>query len=73
MKTPVDERNPASERAKESVTSQPRECYDNADWSDQCCRTCKDSSGRSDDDDRFVHDDDSRTAKPPRKFKGPVT
>eukprot|EP00959_Pyramimonas_sp_CCMP1952_P326208 6828122-Pyramimonas_sp.AAC.1 len=55
MATPVDEENPASERAKESMTAEPRKHYENVDCSDHGCRTCRGSYERSDDDDIYSH------------------
>eukprot|EP00959_Pyramimonas_sp_CCMP1952_P163079 3409008-Pyramimonas_sp.AAC.1 len=56
MVTPVGEKDPASEHAKESMTAQPREHYENADCPDHCCRTCRESSERSGDGDSYMHD-----------------
>eukprot|EP00959_Pyramimonas_sp_CCMP1952_P148062 3098199-Pyramimonas_sp.AAC.1 len=54
--TPIDEENSASEHAKESVTAQSREYYENADCSDHFRRTCQESSKRSDGDNNYTHD-----------------
>eukprot|EP00959_Pyramimonas_sp_CCMP1952_P454585 9470119-Pyramimonas_sp.AAC.1 len=38
-KIPAVEEESASEPPKESMTAQPRECFENIDWFDHCCRT----------------------------------
>eukprot|EP00959_Pyramimonas_sp_CCMP1952_P434566 9099620-Pyramimonas_sp.AAC.1 len=52
------------------MTAQPRECYDNVNCSEHCCKACQGSCDRRDNDDITTHDDgalntiSSRTTRP---------
>eukprot|EP00959_Pyramimonas_sp_CCMP1952_P172070 3595350-Pyramimonas_sp.AAC.1 len=48
---------PPGEQAGERTTAQPMEYCENVDFPDHCCKACRDSHDRSDDDDISTRDD----------------
>eukprot|EP00959_Pyramimonas_sp_CCMP1952_P317761 6650418-Pyramimonas_sp.AAC.1 len=55
---PAEDKEPPDEQAEERLTAQPRECYEEVDCPDHCCKAGRDSYDRSDNDDTSTHDGD---------------
>eukprot|EP00959_Pyramimonas_sp_CCMP1952_P257080 5371322-Pyramimonas_sp.AAC.1 len=53
----MEDKKPPDEQAEERMAEQPRQCYEDVDCPDHCCKACRDSYDRSDSGDMSTHDD----------------